>query len=161
MGWFKYFWNCWSPAVFTQTVSRVLSEVSNGSVDGNALLMREVRGEWPDWLELTDYSNSDNPFLQLWWAEKHLRMHNLSNLEADGLQQQKTTVASTPVSREQKSETAVRSHESWFLSMTKLYMDIRTLEQTQYYGWALGGSQFTSQSTFQMSPMVMSFGVGT
>uniref|UniRef100_A0A8C9SXX1 Uncharacterized protein n=1 Tax=Scleropages formosus TaxID=113540 RepID=A0A8C9SXX1_SCLFO len=30
-----------------------------------------------------------------------LRMHNMSNLEADGLQQQKTTLGSTPVTQEQ------------------------------------------------------------
>ena len=29
--------------------------------------------------------------LEFTQAEKHLRMHNMSNLEADGLQQQKTT----------------------------------------------------------------------
>ena len=45
------------------TVSRVFTQNgtknqkhpgSSSSVDGNILLMREVRGEWPDWLELTE-----------------------------------------------------------------------------------------------------------
>lgn len=29
-------------------------KVSNSYIDGNTLLMREVRGEWPDWLQLTE-----------------------------------------------------------------------------------------------------------
>ncbi len=34
-------------------------------------------------------------------------MHNMLNLEADGLQQQKTTLGSTSVSQEQKTEAVV------------------------------------------------------
>ncbi|MCI4384713.1 hypothetical protein PGIGA_G00041910 [Pangasianodon gigas] len=37
-------------------------------------------------------------------SEKHLSMHNTSNLEVDKLQQQKTTSAFTSVSQEQKAE---------------------------------------------------------
>lgn len=39
--------------------------------------------------------------------EKHLRMHNMLNLGVDGLQMQKTTSASTPVSQEQEYEFTV------------------------------------------------------
>ncbi len=34
--------------------------VSGSCVDENALLMSEVRGEWTDWLEMIDNSNSNN-----------------------------------------------------------------------------------------------------
>lgn len=65
---------------------------------GNALLIREV----PE-----SYSNSNNHILQLWWTEKNLWMHNMLNLDVDGLQQSKTTPGSTPVSHEQESEVTV------------------------------------------------------
>ncbi len=42
--------------------------------------------------------NSNNHSLQPRYAEYHIWMHNKSNLEADGLQQQKTTPGAAPVS---------------------------------------------------------------
>lgn len=45
----------------------------------------------------TGYRNSDHHFVQLWGAKKHLRMHNMSNFEADGVQPQKTMSGSTSV----------------------------------------------------------------
>ena len=61
---------------------------------------------------------------QLWWAEKHLRMHNTLNLEADGLQQQKTMSGSTYVSQEHKTEAAVGTGspklDSWRLEKQSL-----------------------------------------
>ena len=66
---------------------------------------------------------SDNHSLQLWWAEKHLRMHK-SNLEADGLQQQKTMSGFTSVSQEQKAEATVGTGspklDSWRLEKCSL-----------------------------------------
>ena len=35
-------------------------------------------------------SNSNNHVLQQWYAEEHLWMHKMTNLELDELQQQKT-----------------------------------------------------------------------
>lgn len=40
-------------------------------------------------------------------SRKHLIMHNISNLEAAGFQQQKTTLVSTPVTQEKEIETTV------------------------------------------------------
>lgn len=60
--------------------------VSSSSLDVNALLLRDMRGEWPDWFE--------NPSLQTRWAEKHLRKQGTSNLESDGSQNQKPTLGS-------------------------------------------------------------------
>lgn len=62
------FWNCWSLGIFTdnriQSSVRMLwktsqqrwlvFQVSGSCADGNAILMREVRGEWPDRLKLTE-----------------------------------------------------------------------------------------------------------
>lgn len=44
--------------------------------------------------------------VQMWWAEKHFRMHNASNLEAVGLRQMARS-GSTSVSQEEKAEAAV------------------------------------------------------
>jgi len=61
MGWSEYFRNCWSSGIFT--ISRVYRKwsgkkkknpVSGSSVGENALLMPEVRGEWPDWFKLIE-----------------------------------------------------------------------------------------------------------
>ncbi|KAF7659192.1 hypothetical protein LDENG_00001830 [Lucifuga dentata] len=67
--------------------------------------MREVGGEWPGWLVLTErlQYNSGKHSFPPWGAGKGLRTHK-TNLEANGLQQQKTTLGSSPVSQEQKSE---------------------------------------------------------
>lgn len=49
----------------------------------------KVRAEYPDWFDRQErYSNSNNHSSQLWWVEKHLRMHKMPNLEVDELQQQ-------------------------------------------------------------------------
>ncbi len=73
--------------------------VSGSCVDENALLMSEVRGERADWLEMIESnSNSNNHSWQPRYSEYHLWTHNMSNPEADGLQQQKTTPGAAPVS---------------------------------------------------------------
>lgn len=69
---------------------------SDSSVGENALLMREVRGERPNWFKKASNSNSNNNVLQLCYAEDLFWTHNTSNLEVDGLQ--KTTPGSIPVS---------------------------------------------------------------
>ncbi len=69
----------------------------SSSVNENALLMSEARGEWADWLEIIE-SNSSKHSLQPRYAEDHLWTHNTSNPEADVLQQQKTTPGAAPVS---------------------------------------------------------------
>lgn len=51
------------------------------------------------------HGDSNNHSLQQ--AEKHLRKHNTTNLEVDGLQQKRTTSGSTPVCREQEPGTAM------------------------------------------------------
>lgn len=66
-------------------------------------VVREVRAEWSDWLELTKrLPDSDNHSLQLWWAEKHLKRINMLMV----LQQRH----SSAVSQEHKSEAAVDQH---------------------------------------------------
>lgn len=61
------------------------------SVDRNELLMRD------HWFEkktgLSWQKGSDSHSVQLCWAEKHVRLHNISNLEVEGLQQEKTILA--------------------------------------------------------------------
>lgn len=79
--------------------------------------------------ELYTYSNSNNHTLQPWWAEKHLRTHNTSNLDVNELQQQKTTQGSTPVSQEQESEAAVGS------GSVNLYIRDSNPTQTRYSEW--------------------------
>lgn len=69
--------------------------VSSRSVGGNILVLREDRRERSDWLKLRGTQlNSNNHSLQPRWAEKHFRTHNLPNLGADGLQEQKFTLGS-------------------------------------------------------------------
>lgn len=51
-----------------------------------------------------DCSSSHEYSLQLWWAEKHVQMHSMPNLKADGIQQQKYTLGSTVIGQEQLSE---------------------------------------------------------
>lgn len=46
------------------------------------------------------YSCSNNYFLQPWPAEKHHRMHSTTNIDVNGLHQQKTT----PISHKQESQ---------------------------------------------------------
>ena len=62
-------------------------------MDRNVLLTGEVRGEWS--LQ-KDYGNSISSL-----------RHNMSNHEADDLQQQNTALGFSPVSQEQKSEAGV------------------------------------------------------
>ena len=46
--------------------------VSSSSAGKNALLMREVRGEGPDWSKLTGSDSiANNHTLQQWYAEEH------------------------------------------------------------------------------------------
>ncbi len=89
------------------TISRVYRELSEWSEKVKISSKRElcgrkclvdVRGEWADWLEMIGNSNSNNHSLQPKYAEYHLWTHNTSNPEADGLQQQKTTLGAAPVS---------------------------------------------------------------
>lgn len=54
------------------------------------------------WQEI--YGNSINHSLQPWWADKQVRKHNMATLEAEGLQQQNTTLDSSPVREEQDTE---------------------------------------------------------
>ncbi len=76
--------------------------VSGSCVDENALLMSEVRGQRrmgrmvrdDRKATVTQITTREKPR----YAEYHLWTHNMSNLEADGLQQQKTTPGATPVS---------------------------------------------------------------
>ncbi len=61
----------------------------------------DVRGQrrMADWLEMIESnSNSNNHSWQPRYSEYHLWTHNMSNPEADGLQQQKTTPGAAPVS---------------------------------------------------------------
>ena len=54
------------------TVSRVCKEKHAGSsisVGRNVLLMREVRGQGPEWLKQEGDSNANNHTLQRWYAE--------------------------------------------------------------------------------------------
>lgn len=48
-----------------------------------------------------------------WWAENHLRMHNTSNPEADGLQQQRAISGFITVSWKQKSKPIVWDTKKW------------------------------------------------
>ena len=56
------------------------------------MLMSEVRGEWTDWLEMMERRQELNQGLQNTISEQHW------NLEADVLQQQKTTPGVSAVS---------------------------------------------------------------
>ena len=63
--------------------------------------------EWPPKLIRADKKATITRVTVLYnCKEKYLRIHNKSNLEVDGLQQQKTTLSST-TSQEQKAEAAV------------------------------------------------------
>lgn len=41
-------------SVFHRNGAKKNNLVRGSSIGGNALSMRELRGEWPDWFELTD-----------------------------------------------------------------------------------------------------------
>lgn len=58
--------------------------MSSSPAGGNSFLMKEVSGEMPDWLELP--------------GGPALRINDVSNLEADELQQHTSTSAFTAVS---------------------------------------------------------------
>ena len=73
---------------------------------------KEVNGKWPDWFELTKATVTQITTLYNCGEQKSLRMHNTLNLEVDGLQQQKTMLGSTSVSKEQKAEAAVGTGSS-------------------------------------------------
>lgn len=81
------------------TVSGAYTELCNEEKNiqrGTVLWM-----ETPYWLKR--YINLDKHSVQLWWAEQHFTMHNMLNLEANGLQTQKTTSGSTSVRRKTQS----------------------------------------------------------
>ena len=96
-----------------------------------AVLRTETPCSWGQWrmarLVRADrswgYGKSDNHSVQLWWADKHLRMHKMWKLEADGLEQQKSTVGTAAVgtgspkldSCEDWKSISLWSDESWFL----------------------------------------------
>ena len=95
--WFEYLYNCWTPGIFTHSISRVAQNYAiKKNIQWAAIL------KVPCWLDRfthkgqtgsswqKGYRNSNNNSVQLWWAEKHLWMHNKLNLAADGLQQHKT-----------------------------------------------------------------------
>lgn len=57
--------------------NRIVQITQKHSSDGtNDILMREVRGEWPN-CRFKAYNNSNNN------SEKHPRMSNMSNLEVE------------------------------------------------------------------------------
>ncbi|MEQ2223808.1 hypothetical protein ILYODFUR_000912 [Ilyodon furcidens] len=85
------------------------SPMSTGCVCKTGLLMSEVIGEWTDQLEMIKGNSSrNNHFLQPRYAECHLWTHNRSDLEADWLQQQKTSLGATSASQEQKTLTTIK-----------------------------------------------------
>lgn len=69
--------------------------MSCSTKSGSVLLIRGIRGECPEQVELTA-DNLDNYTLQPWWAKEYLKM---PNLEADVLHKQKTMLDFTPVSQ--------------------------------------------------------------
>lgn len=70
--------------------------------------MRGVGGECPDWTVLTEKAKLRLPLSTCVVRRKIISERtNTSNTEADGTQQQKTLLGSTPVSQEQESEAAV------------------------------------------------------
>lgn len=80
------FRNDWSAGIFPHRVGRKWSEklkISSEQRFSGWKYLVDVREEWPD-------RDSNNHSLQTRCAEEHLWMHNMLNLEADGLQQQKT-----------------------------------------------------------------------
>ena len=61
----------WDSRRSTENDAEKKHPVRNSSVGRNALLIREVRAEGPDWSKLTD-SKANNHALQQWYAEEHL-----------------------------------------------------------------------------------------
>ena len=109
-GWFEYFCKLLMIWVFHEKQSR-----AKQNIQWVAVLWMDKPCWWERSMENGQtgqswqkvYGNSNNHSAQLWWAEKQLRRHNTSNLEADGLQQEKTMSGSTSDSQEQKAEAAV------------------------------------------------------
>lgn len=103
----------WTASSILQTASRVTQNgVQNKKHPVIKVLWVEILCWWPrseengpGWQE--GYGNSNSQFLQPWGTEKHLKTHNVLNLEADVSQQQNTTLGSTNVSQRQESEGSV------------------------------------------------------
>lgn len=114
--WFQYFKSCWALGIFKPS--------SHWSLHGMV-----QKKPFDKWQFLNEHS------IQAWWAEKHPRTHNMPNLEADELQQQKTRwvlvlsakdrklkpiigTSSTKLYSwrlKKKKKKSLLNHESWFL----------------------------------------------
>ena len=74
-GWFEYLRNCFScNTVYSEWCDK--QKTSSSYAGRNAFLMREVRGEGPDWLKLTVTQITTHYS----YTEEHLWRHNTSNL---------------------------------------------------------------------------------
>lgn len=97
--------------------------ISGGSSVGqNDLLMPDVRGE-------QQATVTQIIWLQLMFAEEHLWMHNHSNLEADGAQQQKTTSCVSPFSYKKETEATIHTRSP--------ILNNRILEKHHLVRWVL------------------------
>ncbi len=77
---------------------------------------QEVREEWPDWFEFDKKGNgnSNNRLLQPRHAQEQLWTHNTANVEADELQQQKTTPLSLLLAENSKLRLQfTQPHQNW------------------------------------------------
>lgn len=76
-------------------------------------------------LDGADRKVTATPICTIWWAEKHLKMHNTFNLKVYRLQQQKATSGSTLVNQNQKKTepAGVRAQQTGRLKTGKMYSD--------------------------------------
>lgn len=93
VGWSEYFRTCSSTGVFTHNhlYGLILKKENEWQFSTRRKCQMPEKNGQIGWRWYKGNSNSNNHLFQPRYAEDHLWIHNTSNLEADGLQQQKTT----------------------------------------------------------------------